>query len=64
MTIDRRGGLAEEIEPLTIATADGLLAEAIDAAESLAGISWRGQVFAVDGNPDVISSAQDSPDEG
>ncbi len=64
VTIDRRGGLAEEIEPLTIATADGLLAEAIDAAESLAGISWRGQVFAVDGNPDVISSAQDSPDEG
>ena len=61
--IDRRGGAADELEPIGIAAADGLLAEANGAAERDAGISWRGQVFAVEGNPDIISSAQDSDDE-
>lgn len=62
VTIDRRAGSFDELEPLDIAAADALLAEAIDAAERHAGIAWRGQVFAVDGDPDVIASADDSAD--
>lgn len=60
VTIDRRAGSFDELEPLNIAAADSLLAEAIDAAERDAGIAWRGQVFAVDGDPDIIASADDS----
>ena len=62
-TIDRRGGDGRRLEPLGIAAADQFLADAIGAAERDAGISWHGQVFAVDGNPDVISSAENSADE-
>jgi CRISPR-associated protein Csb1 len=63
VTIDRRAGEREALESLDIAAADGLLKEAIAAAERDAGISWQGQVFDVAGNPDVISSAVDAPDE-
>lgn len=63
VTIDRRGGAFDELEPLDIAAADALLAEAIDAAARDAGIAWTGQVFAVDGNPDIIASADDSAGE-
>ncbi len=63
VTIDRRAGMSDELEPLDIAAADALLARAIDAAEHDAGISWRGQVFAVDGDPDIIASADDASDE-
>ncbi len=61
-TIDRRAGASEELEALEIAAADRLLADAIAAAERDAGISWHGQVFTVDGDPDVISSSDDSTD--
>lgn len=63
VTIDRRGGSFDDLEPLDIAVADSLLAEAIDAAEREAGIAWRGQVFAVEGDPDIIASADDSSAE-
>jgi CRISPR-associated protein Csb1 len=63
VTIDRRAGAFEELEPLDIASADALLAEAIDAAGRDAGVAWRGQVFAVEGDPDVIASANDASDE-
>ena len=63
VTIDRRGGSAETLEPLVVTAADELLRAAIAAAERDAGIQWRGQVFAVDGDPDVIASADDSADE-
>ncbi len=62
--IDRRGGSTEALQPLDPDAADDLLAAAISAAEQDAGIQWRGQVFAVDGDPDVIASADDSADEG
>jgi CRISPR-associated protein Csb1 len=62
-TLDRRAGAADELEPLNIEAADRLLADAIASAERDAAISWHGQVFAVEGNPDVISSAEDSADE-
>ena len=63
VTIDRRAGAYDELDPLDIASADRLLAEAIDAVEHDAGITWSGQVFAVDGDPDIIASADDSSDE-
>ena len=28
-----------------------------------AGVAWRGQVFAVEGDPDVIARANDASDE-
>ena len=63
ITIDRRSGAFDELEPLDIAAADALLAEAIEAAARDADVDWHGQVFAVDGDPDVIASADDSSDE-
>lgn len=63
VSIDRRAGASDELQPLDIASADALLADAIDAGERDAGISWRGQVFAVVGDPDVIASADDASDE-
>ncbi len=63
VTLDRRGGDVEQLTALDIGAADALLAEAIEAAGREAGISWNGQVFAVDGNPDVIASADDATSE-
>lgn len=63
VTIDRRGGAHDTLQPLTIAEADALLASAIEAASREAGIDWHGQVFAVTGNPDIISSAVDATEE-
>jgi CRISPR-associated protein Csb1 len=63
VTIDRRAGTFDELEPLDIASADALLAEAIEAAGRLAGVRWAGQVFAVAGDPAIIASADDSSEE-
>jgi len=63
VTIDRRSGTFDELEPLDIASADALLAEAIEAASRDGGVQWNGQVFAVAGNPDIIASADDSSAE-
>ena len=63
VTIDRRGGDREVLEPLSIPEADALLASAIDAATRDAGIDWHGQVFAVAGNPDIITSAIGASEE-
>jgi len=62
VALDRRGGTWESLQPLEIQSADTLLSEAIRAAERDAGITWTGQVFAVEGNPDVIARAEDSSD--
>lgn len=64
VSIDRRAGQHDEVEPLGIAQADALLADAIESAEREAGIRWSGQVFEVMGNPAVISSAVDAEEEG
>ena len=63
VTIDRRAGASDTLEPLGIAAADALLAAAIEAAARDAGVAWTGQVLAVDGDPDIIASADDSSDE-
>lgn len=63
VTLDRRNGKWDEIEPLDIAAADALLAAAIAAAAHDAAIEWHGQIFAVAGNPDVIANAEDAGGE-
>ncbi len=63
VSIDRRAGSSNVLEPLDIPSADALLAEAIDAAGRDAGVAWSGQVFAVEGNPEVIASADDAAPE-
>lgn len=63
VTIDRRGGTADELEPLDIASADALLAAAIEAAARDADVVWNGQIFAVDGDPDIIASANNGSEE-
>ncbi len=62
-TIDRRAGDFDELEPLSIAVADELLAEAIAGAERDAGITWDGGVFTVIGNDEIFSAASADSDE-
>jgi len=63
VTLDRRSGECDDIEPLSIAAADELLAEALSAAESDAGITWDGAVFAVIGNDEIYAATSSESDE-
>jgi CRISPR-associated protein Csb1 len=63
VVIDMRAGEHQELEPLGIEAADELLAQAIERAASDFGIRWNGQVFAVTGNPAVVSGATDTDAE-
>jgi CRISPR-associated protein Csb1 len=63
VTVDRRAGDHEALAAPDIAAANELLRDAIEAAERDAGISWKGQVFEITGNPDVIALADDAADE-
>lgn len=58
LTIDRRAGRDEQLDPLTIETADTLLEQAFDRAESAAGLNWHGQIFEVEGNPAIPGAAE------
>jgi len=64
VVLDRRGGSREALEPLGIEGADAVLFDALRLAQEAAGVFWDGQVFAVDGNPDIIASVDDVVDEG
>lgn len=57
--IDQRGGRSLALSPLSISSADDLLAAALARAESVAGVSWTGVVLHVVGNPDIASGAVD-----
>ena len=63
VTIDLRGGDFDELEPLSIAAADLLLAEALTVARRDAGINWDGGVFSVTGNDEIFSAAASESDE-
>lgn len=62
VTLDHRGGGFDEIEPLSIAGADALLAEAQSRARKDSGIKWNGEVFAVIGNDEIFSAASADSD--
>jgi CRISPR-associated protein Csb1 len=55
--IDQRGGSRLALEPLSIAAADALLADALAAAERTAGVAWNGVVLRVDGDPAIVAGA-------
>ncbi len=54
-----RGPDRVSLEPLSIAAADALLAEALDLAGRTAGIGWNGEVLRVTGNQDIVAGAVD-----
>lgn len=58
-----RGSERVEFAPLTVATADELLAAALAAAEQAAGVRWEGVVLRVTGNPAIASGAVDEESE-
>lgn len=55
--VDRRGGQVLDVEPLSIAAADELLAAALAHAERTAGVVWDGVVLRVTGNPAIVAGA-------
>lgn len=59
VTIDQRGGSAAQLSPLTVSTADTLLADALAHAEQAAGVVWNGPVLRIDGNPQIVAGAVD-----
>jgi CRISPR-associated protein Csb1 len=63
VTLDRRGGKFDELEPLSISAADELLAEALAVAERDAGIAWKGEVLTVIGNDEIFAAASADSDE-
>jgi CRISPR-associated protein Csb1 len=63
VTLDRRDGQLDLLQRLTIAAADGLLAEALQHAQSTAGVQWNGIALRVTGNQDVIEGAVDEDEE-
>jgi len=61
--LDQRGGGRAVLEPLSIGTADALLAEALQAAGQAAGVSWDGVALRVTGDPAIVAGAI-ADDEG
>lgn len=61
-TIDRRHGNQEVLDAPTRVLTEAVLKEAIEAAKQH-GITWDGQVFAVEGNPVIMSGVSESEDE-
>ncbi len=59
LVMDRRDGQSDSLGRLTIAAADALLADALQHAESAAGVQWNGVALQVTGNQDVIAGAVD-----
>ena len=57
VVLDERWGESRQLQPLSIESADELLAMAIDGAERRAGVDWSGQRFVVQGNPVVLAAA-------
>ena len=65
ITLDRRWGKKDVLEPLGIAAADDLLKEALTKAETAAGVSWQGVTLSVQANPTIVEgSTEDESGEG
>lgn len=60
--LDQRGGQHLELESLSIADADALLAQALAHAETAAGVRWNGVVLEVTGNPAIVAGAGEDGD--
>lgn len=57
--LDGRFGKKEDLEPLSVESAEELLAQAYEQAHRIAGVNWDGQVFHVQGNPTLFASGSD-----
>ena len=57
MTLDQRGGNELALQAPDVASADALLAAALQEAEQRAGVVWSGLALDVVGNPDVVRGA-------
>ncbi len=55
--LDQRGGGRAVLEPLPVAAADELLADAVEAAGQAAGVSWDGVSLSVTGDPAIVAGA-------
>lgn len=62
VTLDLRQGRTEEITDFTSEHMDAVLSEAIEYANTVAGISWAGQEFHVTGNPIIMQGADADAD--
>lgn len=59
VSIDQRGGERADLTPLTVASADDVLAAALAHAEQVAGVVWNGPVLRITGNPEIAKGAVD-----
>ena len=59
VTLDKRYGQKENIEPLSIDQAQDLLSAAIDYAVQAVNLNWDGFVLNVKGNPVILAAATD-----
>ena len=57
VTLDERYGNTRPLNHITVETADDLLAQAIDYAQSHQVAHWNGQVLSVTGNPVILRGA-------
>lgn len=55
--LDRRGGGRVVVDPLSVAAADDLLADALQAAGQAAGVWWDGVSLSVTGDPAIVAGA-------
>lgn len=64
LTLDLRHGRSQELEPLEEAAATALFQEALEHAQTVAGIRWEGQVLDIVGNENIRGAASaDEPEE-
>lgn len=63
VTLDKRFGESETLDPITVEAADALLAEALDAAHAAGAVDWHGQVMKFQGNPDILGGAVEESGE-
>ncbi len=63
VVLNKRYGEKEELEPITVESAEKLLEEAYKQAREKADIIWDGQEFIVEGNPAVLANSSAEDDE-
>ncbi|MEX3504811.1 type I-U CRISPR-associated RAMP protein Csb1/Cas7u [Corynebacterium sp. LK2510] len=63
VTLDKRFGESETLEPLTVGATDKLLAETLAVAQAAGVVDWHGQVLEFEGNPDILGGAVDEAEE-
>lgn len=57
VTLDKRFGESENLDPLTVEASDALLAEALEKATTAGVVDWHGQILEFQGNPDILGGA-------